>query len=192
MTIVLIIIAVGFVSFIALGMYGNTKQKGFEENARQEIQSKGLTLTKQTKTDYGIIGIDEPNKKLVIVNSELTSQKTEIIDFSDIFACELLIDSQSVYKKSTIRTVGGAIVGGAVLGGAGAIVGGLSGSSKERKDIKQIELKLTVKSISNPIRKFKFYGDGTNNTFLSMRKGQAEEWKDTISIIIDTIDSNNK
>ncbi|MCR4812098.1 MAG: hypothetical protein K5867_05825 [Bacteroidales bacterium] len=104
----------------------------------------------------------------------------------------LRVDSQSVYKKSTLRTVGGAIVGGAVLGGAGAIVGGLSGSSKEEKNIKQIELKLTVKSISNPNRRFKFYGVESGYNFLSMRKEQAEDWKDTISIIIDTVDAENK
>lgn len=192
MGIIIGIIIVGFIGFVILGLYGNAKQSEYESNALQQIQSQGVTFTKQTKTDYGIIGIDEPKRKLIFVHSELTKQVVEEFAFEDIYTCELVVDSQSVFRKTTIRTVGGAVLGGAILGNAGAIVGGLSGSNKEKKNIKQIELKIVVKSISNPTHKFKFYGDGTNSGFLSMRMNQAEEWKDTISIIIDDVDSRNK
>ena len=49
MAAILIIIVIVFVVFIVLIIHGNQQQKEFEENASQEIESKGISLTKQTK-----------------------------------------------------------------------------------------------------------------------------------------------
>lgn len=73
MGIIIAIIVIGFIGVIALGLYGNAKQGDYESKALGEIAEKGLNLNPQTKTDYGIIGIDESKKELVIVNSEFTS-----------------------------------------------------------------------------------------------------------------------
>ncbi len=189
MGIIIAIVVVGFCIFIALGFYGNAKQNGYETQALKEIAQKGLNFTKQTKTDYGIIGIDEPQNKLIIVYSEITKRKWEEIPYQDIFSCDLSIDGQTVYKKSSLRTVGGTLIGGALAGGVGAVVGGLSGSYKENKNIKKIELKIVTKSRLNTIHSFKFFAEGTNAAFLKTRMGQAEDWKNTVSIIIDEIDA---
>lgn len=50
--------------------------------------------------------------------------KTTSISIKDIIGVEILEDETIISKKSTSRTVGGAI-----LGGVGSVVGGLSGSS---------------------------------------------------------------
>ncbi len=186
------IIVVAIIGFFILGSMGNSKQKSFESRALQQLASNGNIFTKQTKTDYGIIAIDEAKRKLFLINSELTNQEQVEIDFEDIYSCELIVDSQSVFRKSTARTILGSAIGGSAFGETGAVIGGLSGSYKEHKNIKQIDLKIVVKSISNPTRKFKFYGSGTNSGFLSMRIKEAEEWKDTIAIIIDDVDSRSK
>lgn len=192
MGIIIAIIVIGFIGFIALGLYGNAKQGDYESKALGEIAEKGLNLNPQTKTDYGIIGIDESKKELVIVNSELINQKWTSIPFEDIFGCELVIDGQSVFKKSAVRTVGGAVLGGVIGGGAGAIVGGLSGSYKENKDIKRVDLRIISKSTTNNMHYITFFSDGTNKIYLNSRMGEAESWKNTISIIIDKTDKERK
>lgn len=185
------ILVIAVVGFIILGASANNKQKSFEDNSLKELSEKGISLTKQTKCYDGIIGIDEPNKKLAFIISSVSNQKAEIFNFEDIYSCELLIDDQSVYKKSTGRTVGGALIGGALLGGAGVVVGGLSGSSQKKSNIKKIELKIVVRDLSNPTHKFTFYGSTTPSQFLDNKKEEAESWKDTISLIIDMEDRKN-
>lgn len=192
MGIVIGVIIVLFLIFIIMGTKGNSMQKDFEGQALEQIKTEGISFSKQTKTEYGIIGIDEPKKLLVIINSEITIRKIIEIPFGEIISCELAIDGQSVYKKSALRTIGGAVAGGAIFGGAGAIVGGLSSSYKENKNIKKVEIKIVSRNISNPSCRMTFFSSGTNSTFLKMRLGEAEIWKDTISAIIDIEDRANK
>lgn len=188
---ILLILVIIIIGFIILAAKMNQEQKDFEDNSLKDISEKGMSLTKQTKCYDGIIGIDEPNKKLVFISSSVANQKAEIFNFADIHSCELLIDDQSVYKKSASRTVGGALIGGALFGGAGALVGGLSGNSKKSSNIKKIELKIVVRDLSNPAHKFTFYGSTTPAQFLDNKKEEAESWKDTISLIIDMEDKKN-
>lgn len=189
MGIIIAIIVIGFVGFIALGLYGNAKQSDYESKALSEIADKGIKLNPQTKTGYGIIGVDESKRELVIVNSELINQKWISIPFDEIFSCELIVDGQSVFKKSAVRTVGGAALGGVIAGGVGAVIGGLSGSYKENKDIKRIDLRVVTKSISNNMHYITFFSDGTNKAYLKSKMAEAESWKNTISVIIDKVDN---
>lgn len=189
MTWIIIIILIVIVAFFILGASMNQKQKEFEDDSLNDITQKGIILTKQTKTYDGIIGIDEANKKLVFINSAITEQHAKTFNFEDIYSCELIIDDESVYKKSTLRAVGGALVGGVIMGGAGAIIGGLSGDSKKNSNIKKIELKIVVRDLSNPTHKFSFFGATSPSEYLSQKMREAEEWKDTISLIIDMEDS---
>lgn len=182
---VIVIGIIGFVGILVLGAYGNHMQGDFESKVLGEIAEKGLNLNPQTKTDYGIIGVDESKKQLVIVNSELSVQKWVSIPFKDILSCEMVVDGQSVFKKSTVRTVGGAVLGGVLAGGAGAIVGGLSGSYKENKEIKRVDIRIVSKSTSNNMHYITFFSDGTNKIYLNSRMEEAEAWKNTISVIID-------
>lgn len=189
MTWIIIIILIVIVAFFIIGASMNQKQKEFEDDSLNDVTQKGIILTKQTKTYDGVIGIDEANKKLVFINSAITEQHAKTFNFEDIYSCELIIDDESVYKKSTLRTVGGALVGGVIMGGAGAIIGGLSGDSKKNSNIKKIELKIVVRDLSNPTHKFSFFGATSPSEYLSQKMREAEEWKDTISLVIDMEDS---
>ena len=192
MALIIGIIVVVIIAFFAIGMHANSIQKKFEEEAIMQIKDMGFSFSKQTKTDYGIIAIDESRRTLLLVTSEITIKKWHEIPYDAIISCELGVDGKSVFKKSTLRTIGGAVVGGAVMGGVGAIVGGLSGNYKENKNIKVVEIKVLVRSTQSPSYRFKFFGDATNKVFLKMRLEQAEMWKDTISVIIDDVDKKSK
>lgn len=189
--IIVIIVVILAVGGLAMTIKMNQDQADFEDTSLKELAEKGISLTKLTKCYGGIIGLDETNKKLVFISSSASNRKAEVFEFSDIYSCELIIDDQSVYKKSASRAVGGALIGGVLLGGAGAVVGGLSGSSQKKSNIKKIELKIVVRDLSNPTHKFTFYGNTTPSQFLNEKKEEAEKWKDTISLIIDMEDRKN-
>ena len=189
MTTFIVIAVIVFVLVMIIGISGNMKQKNFENAEIEKLRSQGIELTKQTKTFHGIIGIDQTNEKLVLIHSKLTVSKTEVFTFADIFSCELIRDGETIYKKSTTRTIGGAIVGGVLTGGVGAVIGGLSGGSKGKENIKNIELKIVVRDLSNPTHRFVFYESSSDNkALLDKLIKEAESWKDTLSLIIDMKD----
>lgn len=169
--------------------YGNEKQREQEDEFKKQIKESGAIISQHVKCYNGFISIDEDNKKIYLAITAITGKKFKGYSFSDILGCEVVLDDNSVYKKSTLRTVGGALVGSALLGGAGAIIGGLSGASQKKSNIKKAELKITVKDISNPNYKFEFYGAGVPSSFRSQKLEEVEKWKDIISIIIDRVDN---
>lgn len=186
--IIIIIVALVLLGLGIMGMMGSAKQRENEAAQVEELKNQGVNLTKQTRTSHGIIGIDPNAKKLVLIQSSISTPETHIVDFSDIYGCELIRDGETVYKKSTTRTIGGAVLGGVLSGGVGAVVGGLSGASKGKENINKIELKIVVRDISNPTHRFIFFDKTDNKTFLDDLMRKAEDWKDTISIIIDSVD----
>ena len=170
-----IIIAVIFIILIfILATIGNKKQQQREEEYESKMKEEGAVISQHVKCYNGFISIDEENEKIYLALSGIREQKFNSYSFSDILSCEVILDDNSIYKKSTMRTVGGALIGGALLGGAGAIVGGLSGASRKQSNIKKAELKIVVKDISNPNYKFEFYGQGC---LLPLEKRNLKKWK---------------
>jgi len=154
--------------------------------------------------DWGLlIAIDDVNKKIVI---KTKTKKLSTYNYNDILSCEVLEDDISIYKKSTTRTVGGAVLGGVIAGGAGAVVGGLSGQQTKNKKYKNIQLKLVMKDTSNPNIFISFFDVNivTSNTkqsidesesiygpMLKTARKQVNKWKDIITIIIDKVDNDH-
>lgn len=190
MAVFFFIAIIAVILFIVIvGSYGNEKQREQEDEFEKQIKESGAIISQHVKCYNGFISIDEDNKKIYLAITAITGKKFKGYSFSDILGCEVVLDDNSVYKKSTLRTVGGALVGSALLGGAGAIIGGLSGASQKKSNIKKAELKITVKDISNPNYKFEFYGAGVPSSFRSQKLEEVEKWKDIISIIIDRVDN---
>ena len=92
-----------------------------------------------------------------------------------------------------MRTIGGAIIGGALMGGAGAVVGGLSGTSKKNMEIKTMQIKILLRDTqrtslvlnfndSNRILKTK---DANDNKLYEKYQKNANCAKDLLSVIID-------
>lgn len=90
--------------------------------------------------------IDDTSKKVCIISDETT----HVVDYEQIMSVEYIENGNTISSKSTIRTIGGAIVGGALAGGAGAIVGGLSGDSRSITKIRSIIVKIMIRDINSP------------------------------------------
>ena len=191
---------IGFVVILIIG-YSITSQR---QDERQEKLNKANEPTDDFSASVKIVGygakysfaIDNERKKIMIVTADNSSDvaKKRNIDFTDIISVELLEDSNIAFSKSTMRTIGGGIVGGAIAGGAGAVIGGLSGDSKVKKEISKIEVKILLRNQNSPTYTIQCYNDGplevsgigkvTYDSIMST----AKEIVDHISVIIDMMD----
>ena len=117
----------------------------------------------------------------------------EIFNYSDIIEVSYEENGSQLYTKSAGRTIGGAIVGGVLMGGAGAVVGGLSGASKQNKEIKNMDIKILLRSTSRTScvlhfkdvdRVLKTKEDADRKLYEKYVKN-ANQAKDVLSVIID-------
>ena len=117
----------------------------------------------------------------------------EVFNYADIIEVSYEENGNQLFTKSAGRTVGGAIVGGVLMGSAGAVVGGLSGASKQNKEIKNMDIKILLRSTSRTScvlsfkdtdRILKTKDDSDRKLYETYAKN-ANQAKDIISVIID-------
>ena len=138
------------------------------------------------------------NRKKIFYSNHIT-QKT--ISYNDIIKVEVIDNGKTIHQKSTIRTIGGAIVGGAVAGSAGAIVGGLSGGSKQASVVSLVQVKILLRDVNSPsllINTFNarnmtvegkpIKSNGTEGYIYRNGLKIAQEIADIVNVIIDEVD----
>lgn len=114
---------------------------GFTKTVAEIKKAKDIGFQSTLKVYKGI-DIDENQRKIRFDGG--------IFDFEDIISVDVYTDERAVYKK---KGVGRALVGGVMFGGAGAIVGAVTGKSKQKaSEINEIKLKVTIKDLKDPIR----------------------------------------
>ena len=101
-----------------------------------------ISLTGQ-KYRYAFI-IDKVDRKVYY----LTPEHTKEIPFDNIISVEILEDNMVLFSKKV--SVGGAILGGVLAGGAGMVVGGLSGDTKQEKNVSKVTVKIKIRNYSMP------------------------------------------
>jgi hypothetical protein len=146
----------------------------------------------------GAIGINEIQKKVVMINKETDLQPVSY-DFKSIIGERVKIDGNTVTSTSVGETVGRSLVGGAIAGGIGAVIGGLSGSKTSQKEIKSIDLEILINDLtcSSLIIPF-FTSTVAMKNEWSDRLKQAEkdivQWENLFKVIIyqNEHPSNNK
>ena len=159
-------------------------------NASSLPRKKGEKSTINTREIGNYLFImDDFFKVLVLVGPG----HHEIFNYSDIIEVSYEENGSQLYTKSAGRTVGGAIVGGVLMGGAGAVVGGLSGASKQNKEIKNMDIKILLRSTSRTScvlhfkdvdRVLKTKEDADRRLYETYVKN-ANQAKDVLSVIID-------
>ena len=159
-------------------------------NASSLPRKKGEKSTINTREIGNYLFImDDFFKVLVLVGPG----HHEIFNYSDIIEVSYEENGSQLYTKSAGRTVGGAIVGGVLMGGAGAVVGGLSGASKQNKEIKNMDIKILLRSTSRTScvlhfkdvdRVLKTKDDADRRLYETYVKN-ANQAKDVLSVIID-------
>lgn len=135
--------------------------------------------------------LDEYFKVLVIISPLISTYK--VFNYSDIINVAYEEDGNTLFSKSMKRTIGGAIVGDILMGGAGAIVGGLSGDTKQYKEVKSMNIKILIRNTTTPSldlpinlkgETFNTKDEKSQKTYKN-RIQEANAIKDLISVIID-------
>ena len=126
----------------------------------------------------------------------------QIFKYEDIISVELIEDNTIISSKSTGRTIGGAVLGGVVAGGVGAIVGGLSGTSKQHNLHSSVKVKILLRNSPVPSIEIPCFDVSTmsvdgkpvkdDDIFYRQGKSQATRITDTLTVIIDAVDRANQ
>lgn len=198
-TFIFIVILIFVAAIIQVCWKSNqTKNQGKE---LEEIINSVSDFTPTKK----VIGINnqfvfmiDNNRKKIFYSNHIT-QKT--ISYNDIIKVEVIDNRKTIHQKSTIRTIGGAIVGGAVAGSAGAIVGGLSGGSKQASVVSLVQVKILLRDVNSPsllINTFNarnmtvegkpIKSNGTEGDIYRNGLKIAQEIADIVNVIIDEVD----
>lgn len=177
----------GLLAVVELG-----KLYAFNYITAEKLSEKaGLKSTISVKNagNYMFV-MDSFFKVLVIIGRDKMHKS---FNYSDIIEVSYIENGDQLFTKSTGRTVGGAIVGGVLMGGAGAVVGGLSGDSKQNKVVKNMDIKILLRNTeetscilhfmdsSNPLKTKESIDKSHYEEFLN----NANKAKDLLSVIID-------
>lgn len=190
-----IIIAV-LLLFLVIGAFGAFKQTKQENEVAAAVNENSTKLEDfgATKIIEGPLGqykvkIDENNEKVAYISKN----GSRVFSYDDIIKVELQESGQTISQKSTTRTIGGAVLGGVLAGGAGAVIGGLSGASTQRRKVTSIVVKVTLRDVADPtvnivcFENYKLppYSDDEGMQFFY---APALEIVDTLNVIIDLVD----
>ncbi|OYR21234.1 hypothetical protein [Brucella thiophenivorans] len=101
------------------------------------------------------IAIDVQRQKVAIIEDIVRVKKfttqPAIIEFHEIIAVEVVRDNASLTKFNRGSQLKGAAVGGILLGPAGMLLGGLSGSRREKTKVCRLSLKIYTTNIIDPV-----------------------------------------
>ena len=200
---VIVIVLVLVVCIIIALMLVNIDQIHADE--RRQVMTNALATLQDFKPSTKIVGIkslytiafDHDQQKMLF----LVGKTPRVFNYADIISVQLLEDNQTVSQKSTGRTIGGALVGGVLAGGAGAIVGGLSGSSKNLNLHSSVKVKILLRNSSSPSIMIDCFNASTmtvdgksvndesvENYIYKQGLDRANRIVDMISVIIDAVD----
>ncbi|CAM1357628.1 hypothetical protein [Tenacibaculum halocynthiae] len=185
---------------IAAFQINNTKKMAEVRKAkRKKLNSelneiKGFTFSKRLVSKWGLMALDKENKQIAVKSQ---FGKIKVHPFSSIHSCEILINGQTTYKKSSV--IERSIAGGILAGNAGAVIGGLSGKEKKVQEVSSIDFKILFRETEETSFKYRLFDaiETTGNTKKSIKesdsvygpelkkvKSRLQYWKDQLEVII--------
>lgn len=197
-----IMIALSVIIFICFICFSTKSEKQIENEKSVEFHKIRLA---QAESDQKELIETQLGKPIVVRNSSNLRNSFSVheeskvilinkkpILYSNIRACELLIDGQTsssttstITKSSTGSVLGRAVVGTVVAGGAGAIIGGVSGKKTgightTTNMVTYYSVRISTNNIAEPTKIYKCNDDIEYATNLV----------DTLTIIIERPDKN--
>ncbi len=171
----------------------------FTNKLQQHNDFNATTLIKGYGNRF-FFAIDRNAERLIYITTDFTLA----LSFDQIISVSLEEDSHIVSSKSTVRALTGGVVGGAIAGGAGMIVGGLSGNARQKKNVSNVDVKIRVRDIDNPVLKISCYDSfdmeseaysettGWKSIVYNECNSMAMQIIDLVTVIIDSVDSKEK
>jgi hypothetical protein len=105
---------------------------------------------------------------------------------ADLVSVSLFEDGEVITTTNRGSQLGGAILGGALLGGAGAVIGGLSGTTTSKNKVTRVELRIVIDDAKRPMHDIVFMGLSSSGalselTYPSASKA-ARHWAAILSV----------
>lgn len=139
----------------------------------QMRRGKELTFSK-----HYVVGVNWSEEKIYFgAQDEPLS-----VSFSDIVQVEVFRDDQTITKTNRGSQIGGAAIGAVAFGGVGAIIGGLSGSSRSVERVKRIGLRIEVEHpdvlifSAHFLKPFEDKGDKADSMTVKSAASAVEKW----------------
>lgn len=205
---------ISIVAFIIWTLYSSKKDKDKKETEDYDKRKKFEELIKNidgftpsqkyvSKTLDSSIMIDEANKKVCLVHSDLTQKL--VLNYKDILEAEIIEDGNTITKTSRSSQLGGALIGGILAGGVGAIIGGLSGEKSSEEEAVRVDLKVVINNTKEPIQIINFLLDdridpltmkpfGINKKSQTFKDAMKEvnHWHSLLSVVIRMADAEDE
>ena len=199
------IIMLGVVLFVfallwALKSSADSKQKVEDRKTTLEEKVDNLVDFTPTQKIIGamnmyVFAVDHDRRKIAYINEK----EVVFVPYEKIISVEVVENNTIIASKSSVRTIGGAVVGGALAGGAGAIVGGLSGDSEMKKKISLVQVRIKMRDINSPVLLINCFDSDAMAGYKDIAPDSdrigiehARKISDLVSIIIDDVDRAEK
>lgn len=119
--------------------------------------------------DRGVIALNHETKRIVV------GQVTNYIEhpWSDINAVEIERNGQSIQQTNRGSQVMGAAVGAMLLGPLGLLMGGMSGSKRQKERVNELSLKILIDDRSAPVHRIVFFrmkGSGVDASSILLKE----------------------
>lgn len=152
MTVALLVILF-FVVVVGLGVAKAQTDLKTAATTRERISSSyAVDEIYVSSVDGSIIALAFDRQKLLLGNKRAERE----YDFAQIAAVEVVENGATVTQTNRGSQLLGAAAGGLVFGGVGAVIGGLSGSTRSRSRLVELLLKITVDDRIEPIHIIRF------------------------------------
>lgn len=123
--------------FIITGSWKDiSSDKAMEALEASEDNAQKLQIFQPTKKIEKYVSFDENNQLWKV------TQPNVVFKYEDVISYELLEDGESI----TSGGLGRALVGGVLLGGTGAVVGGITGRKKTKREINEFKIKIVTRN----------------------------------------------
>lgn len=154
-TIFIIIVVGAIAAGIIQAMVGSATKK----SALEKISSRFPLAKLHAHEDGSYLAIDIPSKTIVVGRVKATldgPQYEATYDFGQIAKVDLSVDGNSLTSTNRGSQVLGAAVGAVALGGVGAVIGGLSGSSRTSNNVRKIAVNIIADDDAKPFHSVTF------------------------------------
>jgi hypothetical protein len=139
-------------------------KKGWDQSNEEAATKQRLVSQYRVKElyispdDRSLIGLNFDEQKIVLG----AGKHETAYDFAQVASVEVIENGVTVTSTNRGSQVLGSVVGGLALGGIGAVIGGLSGSSRSRGRLKGITLKIFVDDHANPVYAIPFFRNNSS------------------------------
>jgi hypothetical protein len=139
------------------------------------------------------IAIDEERRRVCLFTQKGAVQghptfRFRVIKYNEILKSEIVEDGSVLTETSRSSQVAGALIGGLLAGEAGAMIGGLSGTTRQTKAVTGLALRITVNDAADPLHTIQFLIPGVEckagSPYHKEALGHASIWQGRISVLM--------